>query len=104
MLTIFALVLYISTTLEHQNTNTLKQRNIKLFNLYKNSDGDNFMNLVRKNNSINEQAFENKSRIIASDFAVLSLVILTVIANGSQLQQSVEHQKQSTVASYSSVI
>lgn len=75
-----------------------------MFNLYKNSDVNNFMNLVRNDNSANEEVFENKSRKIASGFAVLSLLILSVIANGSQHQQNVELQKQSTMASYSSVI
>ncbi|MBL4602187.1 MAG: hypothetical protein JKY84_05545 [Emcibacteraceae bacterium] len=44
------------------------------------------------------------SQRIVSGFAVVSLLILSVIVNGSQYQTSVEAQKLTTLASYSSVI
>lgn len=76
-----------------------------MFNLYATSTGsDSFLRLMNKDVENNKKEFEIKSRKILSGFAVASLLILSVIANGSQHQISFEQQKQATIASYSSAI
>ncbi|MBL4602765.1 MAG: hypothetical protein JKY84_08470 [Emcibacteraceae bacterium] len=72
-----------------------------MFNLYNNSINQNgFMGLVSKNVTANSQDHAINSRKIVSGFAIVSLLVLSVIANGSQYQTSVEAQKLATIASY----
>ena len=61
-----------------------------MFNLYANETPNGIMTLLGSNSS-KDNSKEN-SRIISS-FAVLSLLILSVIANGSQAQTSFELQQ-----------
>lgn len=76
-----------------------------MFNLYSNAtSSDSFLSLVSKNTISNNDDFKMSSQRIVSGFAVVSLLILSVIVNGSQYQTSVEAQKLTTLASYSSVI
>lgn len=63
-----------------------------MFNLYANEDQNGIMSLLGSK-SVKDNSKEN-SRIISS-FAVLSLLILSVIANGSQAQTSFELQQAS---------
>ena len=76
-----------------------------MFNLYANSiSSDGFLGLVSKNVERNNKEFEINNRKILSGFAVVSLLIISVIANGSQYQANFELQKQATIASYSNAI
>lgn len=76
-----------------------------MFNLYANStSSDSFLGLVSKNIDNDKEGFEINNRKILSGFAVVSLLILSVIANGSQYQINFEQQKQATIASYSNAV
>ena len=76
-----------------------------MFNLYNNSINQNgFMGLVSKNVAINSQDNAVNSRKIISGFAIVSLLVLSMIANGSQYQTSVEAQKLATIASYATAL
>ena len=74
-----------------------------MLNLYANQDQNGIMSLLGKNTPDNSHEIETNNRRIVSGFAVLSLLILSVIANGSQYQTSFEQQRQSTISSYSTV-
>ncbi len=75
-----------------------------MLNLYANADRRGFLSLVasKPNNDLNEVMADNRK--IISTFAVLSILIISVIANGSQYQTNFELQKQSTIASYTSMV
>lgn len=75
-----------------------------MFNLYKNAiDPNSFIGLVGKGNNVNSVKQERENRWIISAIATLSLLIMSVIANGSQAQSSFEAEHLAVVASYSSV-
>ncbi len=75
-----------------------------MFNLYKNAiDPNSFIGLVGNGKTANNEKHERENRWIVSSIAALSLLILSVIANGSQAQTSFETQQFATLASYSSV-
>ncbi|MDG1708000.1 MAG: hypothetical protein P8H03_04520 [Emcibacteraceae bacterium] len=72
-----------------------------MFNLYKNSiNPDGFIALVGKNLNTTTDAHAIDSRKIVSGFAVASLLIMSVMANGSQSQKISEFQKLATISSY----
>ena len=53
-----------------------------MLNLYANAiDQNGFMSLVSKNGNDNSKYFESQNRKIISSFAVVSLIVLSVIAN-----------------------
>lgn len=75
-----------------------------MLNLYTNAiDNNGFMGLVNRNENVNVEEQENKSRKIVTGFAVLSLLVVSMIVNGTQHQTSVEVQKLATIASYSTL-
>ena len=75
-----------------------------MFNLYTNETKDGFMGLVAKKEHSSASAHEIDNRRILSGFAVVSLLVLSVIANGSQYQTSVETQRVASIASHTAVI
>ena len=75
-----------------------------MFNLYKNAiDPNSFIGLVGKGKNVNSAKQERENRWIISSIATLSLLIVSVIANGSQAQSHFEAQQFAKIASYSSV-
>jgi len=75
-----------------------------MFNLYTNAiDQNGFMALVTKNVNVTSNEHVLKSNRIITSFAVVSLLVLSVIANGTQQQVSAEVQKFATAASYKSL-
>jgi len=75
-----------------------------MFNLYKDAiDQNGFMGLVSKNVTAVSKYHQADSRRIVSGFAIVSLLVLSVIANGSQHQTSIKTQTVATIDSYSTV-
>ncbi len=75
-----------------------------MLNLYTNETKDGFMGLVAKRGASSSTAHEIDNRRILSGFAIVSLLVLSVIANGSQHQISVEQQRVASIASHTAVI
>ncbi|MDG1995316.1 MAG: hypothetical protein P8J14_02385 [Emcibacteraceae bacterium] len=76
-----------------------------MFNLYKNSINPNgFIALVGNNVNTTSDDHTIDSRKIVSGFAIVSLLIMSVIANGSQLQKLSEFQKIATINSYTTSV
>lgn len=72
-----------------------------MFNLYTDAiDQNGFMALVSKNVNVTSSDHVLKSKRIITSFAVFSLLVLSIIANGTQQQVSAETQKIATAASY----
>jgi|TARA_R110002096_G_scaffold435548_1_gene661436 hypothetical protein len=71
-----------------------------MFNLYANAiDADGFMGLVSNNVKPNSKEFEIDSRKIISGFAIISLLILSVITSGSQSQLGMGQDNPSSIVS-----
>jgi hypothetical protein len=76
-----------------------------MFNLYKNSiNPDGFIALVGTNVNATTDAHAIDSRKIVSGFAIVSLLIMSVMANGSQSQKISEFQKLATINSYTASV
>ncbi len=75
-----------------------------MLNLYANETRNGIMKLVGKTEKTNVADINVENRRVLSSFAVLSLLILSVIANGSQVQASFEQQQQATIASFTSTL
>jgi len=74
-----------------------------MFNLYKNAiDPNGFIALVSKGENVISEKQARENRWIVSSVAALSILIVSVIANGSQAQSNFEAQQFATIASYSS--
>lgn len=76
-----------------------------MFNLYSDAiDQDGFMGLVSKNaNEISERETESSNNIIAS-FAIASLLLVSVMANGAQSQKLVELEQLASINSYAASV
>lgn len=75
-----------------------------MFNLYKNAvDQNSFIGLVNKSEKIISEKEINENRWIVSSFVAISVLVLSVIANGSQSQARFEAQKLASLASYSNI-
>lgn len=75
-----------------------------MLNLYTNAiDTNGFIGLANKNENVNVDEQQIKSRDIVTGFAVLSLLVVSMIVNGTQYQTNVEAQKVATIASYSTL-
>lgn len=75
-----------------------------MFNLYKNAvDQNSFIGLVNKSEKTISGKEVNENRWIVSSFLTISVLILSVIANGSQAQARFETQKLASIASYSNI-
>lgn len=76
-----------------------------MFNLYANSiDPNGFISLVSKNADVTTEENRISNRKILSGFAVASLLIISVMANGSQSQKIAEYQELAKLASYTSTV
>lgn len=76
-----------------------------MFNLYANSiDPNGFISLVSKNSDVTTEEHRISSRNILSGFAIASLLIVSVMANGSQSQRIAEFQEFAKIASYTSSV
>jgi len=86
-----------------------------MFNLYSNTTSpDSFLGLVAKKQDPYAEKFENDSRRVVTHtmaqvqavtgFAVASLLVISLIANGSQAQSNFEMQTPTASSSYSNVI
>ena len=65
-----------------------------MFNLYANSiDPNGFISLVSNNKEVSSEENRISNRKILSGFAVASLLIVSVTANGSQSQKIAEYQE-----------
>lgn len=72
-----------------------------MFNLYTNAiDQNGFMALVTKNVNVTSSDHLLKSKRIITSFAIVGILVLSIIANGTQQQVNAEAQKIATVASY----
>lgn len=71
-----------------------------MFNLYSNAiDADGFMGLVSNNVNTNSKEFEIDNRKIVAGFAIVSLLILSVITSGSQSQVGMGQNNPSSIVS-----
>ena len=76
-----------------------------MLNLYRNSiDPNGFISLVSKNTENTTEEHRISSRKILSGFAVASLLIVSVMANGSQSQKIAEFQEFAKIASYTTSV
>ncbi len=76
-----------------------------MFNLYANAiNPDGFISLVSKNTNNTNEDHTISNRKILSGFAVASLLIVSVMANGSQSQKNAEYQEFAKLASYTSSV
>lgn len=76
-----------------------------MFNLYTNAiDPNGFMGLVSKNINANDHETEVESRKIITGFALASVLIISLIANGSLSQQLSAVQKNTAIASYATLV
>ena len=72
-----------------------------MLNLYANAiDQNGFISLVSKDVNDNSKDFKRQNRMVISSFAVVSLIVLSVITNGVEFQQNVEQEKMATMTSY----
>ncbi len=74
-----------------------------MLNLYANETRGGIMSLVTNKAKLSAANDVNNRRIITT-FSVVGLLVLSVIANGSQAQARFEQQQQSEIASYTSVL
>ena len=75
-----------------------------MFNLYNDAvDQNGFMGLVGKGEKAISEKEAKENRWIVSSFAVFSVLIISVISNGSQAQAGFEAQKFAKLASHSQV-
>ena len=75
-----------------------------MFNLYTTETKDGFMGLVSNKVTSTKPEHEIDNRRIVAGFAIISLLVLSVIANGSQYQTNLEQQRYATIASHTTVI
>ncbi len=76
-----------------------------MFNLNKDAvDQNGFISLVSKGTKTINEKHERESRWIVSSLAVLSLLVVSLIANGSQAQTKFEEQQIASIVSYNSVV
>jgi len=76
-----------------------------MYNLYANSiDPNGFISLVSNNKEVSSEENRISNRKILSGFAVASLLIVSVMVNGSQSQKIAEYQEFAKLASYTSSV
>lgn len=76
-----------------------------MFNLYSDSiDPNGFISLVSKTADNTNEEHRLSNRKILSGFAVASLLIVSVMANGSQSQKIAEIQQFAKIASYTTSV
>jgi hypothetical protein len=104
-LTFLVLVLYISTTLKHHNTQTLILKDTKMFNLYAQATNPNgFIALVKNYGHAVTYNDEINNRKIVFSFAIASLIILSAISNGTEFQYALELDRANAIEINSAVI